>query len=115
LGYPALACLEGLIMGCREIVEENLGKDGDRLVLRVIVHPNSSRQGIRIEDGGVHVYVNEPPHEGRANQAVLKLLRKKYGIKASIVQGYSSRAKTLEIRGQTLGSLVSILCGASNK
>ncbi len=67
----------------------------------VIVHPNSKKP--RIEKdllGGLHVYVSEPPLEGRANRAVIVALAKHLNVKKyqiSLISGQKSKQKVFEI------------------
>ena len=49
--------------------------------ISVVVHPNSKKA--RIEKdllGQLHVYVNQPPLEGRANKAVIEALAKHFNM-----------------------------------
>jgi len=71
------------------------------MTVSIIVHPNSRRPHIE-EDllGHIHVYVNAPPLEGKANTAVIVALAKHYGVNKSAVillSGHSSKHKRLEI------------------
>lgn len=67
----------------------------------ITAHPNSRHP--RIEKdlfGNVHVYVSEPPLEGKANKAVREALAKYYKIaqsKVQLVKGEKSKLKTFEI------------------
>jgi uncharacterized protein (TIGR00251 family) len=67
----------------------------------VIAHPNARKP--RIEKDlleTLHVYVNEPPLEGKANKAVIKSLAKYFKVKDSqviLVSGAKSKNKVLEI------------------
>jgi uncharacterized protein len=67
----------------------------------IIAHPNSKRP--RIEKdllGALHVYVNAPPLEGKANQAVIEVLSKYFNVKKScvlLIAGAKSKTKTFEI------------------
>lgn len=69
--------------------------------LTVIAHPNSKSP--RVEKdllGEIHVYVNEPPLEGRANNAVAHALAKYFEVKRSeviIISGEKSKNKLFEI------------------
>lgn len=54
--------------------------------IAVTVHPNSKKP--RIEKpllGQLHVYVTEPPLEGKANRAVLIALAKHFKVKRTAV------------------------------
>lgn len=69
--------------------------------ITVIAHPNSKKP--RIEKdlmGMLHVYVNKPPLENKANEAVLEDLAKYLKIKKNqliIISGEKSKTKTFEI------------------
>lgn len=66
----------------------------------VIVHPNSKRP--RIEKDlldTIHVYVSEPPLEGKANAAVIEALAKYFKVKRRnmlLVSGQKSKYKVFE-------------------
>lgn len=70
--------------------------------IHVVVHPNAKKA--RIEEdmlGTLHVYVVEPPLEGKANAAVLVALAKHLGKKKNevwLVAGHTSKLKTFEVR-----------------
>lgn len=69
--------------------------------ISVITHPNSKNP--RIEKdlvGVVHVYVHEPPLEGRANRAVVVALAEYFRTKKSnviLLSGAKSKCKLFEI------------------
>jgi len=69
--------------------------------ISVIVHPNSKNPRIErdlIET--LHVYVNQPPLEGKANKAVVESLVKFFKIKKSeivLIRGEKSKNKVFEI------------------
>ncbi len=69
--------------------------------ITVIAHPNAKRP--RIEKdllGTLHVYVNAPPLEGKANRAVEEALAKHFNVKISqieLISGHKSKNKTFEI------------------
>jgi uncharacterized protein len=69
----------------------------------VRVQPRARRNEIAGErDGALLVRVTAPPVEGRANDAVRRLLAKRLGVPAgrvSVVRGESSRDKVIEIEG----------------
>ena len=72
--------------------------------LRLRVTPKSRADeivGMR-EDGALHVRVSAAPESGKANDAVLRLLREKLGLPGSAVRlkaGASSRDKWVELDG----------------
>lgn len=67
----------------------------------IIAHPNAKRP--RIEKdlfGQIHVYVSEPPLEGRANNAVTNALAKHFKIRRSevfLISGEKSKNKVFEV------------------
>lgn len=69
--------------------------------LSTIVHPNSKKP--RIEKdllGTMHVYVNTPPLEGKANKAVIETLAEHFKTnkrKIVLLQGQKSKYKVFEI------------------
>lgn len=69
--------------------------------IAVIVHPNSKNE--RIEKdllGALHVYVNQPPLEGKANQATIAALAEHFETnktKVKLISGAKSKHKVFEI------------------
>ncbi len=70
--------------------------------ISVIVHPNAKRE--RIEKDlleTLHVYVNQPPLEGKANRATIQTLAdyfKTSQSKVSLISGAKSKYKIFEIQ-----------------
>jgi uncharacterized protein len=71
--------------------------------LRVRVTARASRDELAgLRDGVLHVRVSAPPVEGKANQAVCKLIARALGVgktSVSVVKGERSRAKVVRIEG----------------
>ena len=68
--------------------------------IQVKVKPNSKTEGLSQEGDSIIVKVKEPPKEGKANQAVIKLLAEHFSISQSqirILSGFRSRNKVIEI------------------
>ena len=70
--------------------------------IEVKVKPRSKTEGVTKEMGGdVYVVrVKEPPVEGKANRAVLKLLARHFGVPESrlrIVSGLTGKNKVIEV------------------
>lgn len=69
--------------------------------VEVIVHPNSKNPRVEkdlIET--IHVYVNDPPLEGKANKAVIESLANFLKVKKSgiiLIRGKKSKNKVFEI------------------
>ena len=68
--------------------------------IQVKVKPSSKTEELSQEEDGFTIKVKEPPKEGRANQAVIKLLARHFGVPQSqvrILRGAKSRNKIIEI------------------
>jgi len=68
--------------------------------VQVKVKPNSKTEELVQEGDSFIARVKEPPKEGKANQAVIKLLAQHFGISLSqvrITSGFNSRNKVIEI------------------
>jgi len=66
----------------------------------VKVKPNSKTEEVIPQDDGFIVRVKEPPKEGKANRAVIRLLAKHFGIPEAqlrISRGFTSRTKVIQI------------------
>lgn len=69
--------------------------------LSVVVHPNSKRE--RIEKdllGDLHIYVNQPPLEGKANKATIVALADYFKTSKSnikLLSGAKSKYKIFEV------------------
>lgn len=69
------------------------------MILNIKVIPRAKRAVIKNGDP-LRVYVNQPPEDGRANDAVIKLLAEHFKIsksKIKIIKGEKSRKKIIEI------------------
>ena len=68
--------------------------------IRVKVVPNAKHEGVTVEGDYFVVRVKEPPKEGRANQAVIKLLAEYFGVsqnQVAVSSGIRSRNKVIQI------------------
>ncbi len=69
------------------------------MIINIKVIPRAKK--VRIQNGDpLRVYVNQPPEDGRANDAVIKLLAKHFDISKSqikIIKGEKSREKIIQI------------------
>ncbi|PLS69773.1 MAG: hypothetical protein CV045_00225 [Cyanobacteria bacterium M5B4] len=69
--------------------------------ITVKVKPNAKQETIvAAEDGSLVVSLTVPPVDGKANDALIKLLAKQYGVKKQDVvirSGLTSRLKVVEI------------------
>ena len=78
-----------------------LTRSGDRVLFSVRVAPRAASGLIAGERGGALVVrVTAPPAEGRANDAVVRILAKALGLPASevrLVRGAKARTKVLSV------------------
>ena len=69
--------------------------------ISVIVKPGSKKGPLVVpSQDALTVYLREKPHDGEANEALIKMLAKHYGVSKSqvvIVSGGKSRKKVVEI------------------
>ena len=78
----------------------------------VRVKPKSGRNRIEMDGDRITVRVTAPPEDGRANDAVVKLLAKGLGVARSrvrIVKGRRGRDKRLVVEEMTAGEVVARL------
>ena len=72
-------------------------------ILSVRAQPGARRTGIIGEVGGaLKIAVSAPPDKGKANEAIVEVLRDVLGVKSSQIElltGFSSRQKRFLIRG----------------
>ncbi|MEK7161445.1 MAG: DUF167 domain-containing protein [Patescibacteria group bacterium] len=71
------------------------------MIFKVFVHPNSKKPRIDKDLlGSLHIYVNQPPLDGKANKAVLEALAKHFRVsksKVSLLRGDKSKIKVFSI------------------
>jgi uncharacterized protein (TIGR00251 family) len=83
--------------------------------LAVRVQPKAKRNAVLGEQAGaLKVSVTAPPEDGRANDAVLALLREAYKLQRSqlaILSGQTNRNKVILVRGVTPQQLAALLGG----
>ena len=68
--------------------------------IQVKVKPSSKTEELSQEGDSFIIKVKEPPKEGKANQAVIKLLAQHFGIPQSqvkILSGFRNRNKLIEV------------------
>lgn len=68
--------------------------------ISIKLHPNSSQEKIiEIEkDKSYEVWIKEKPIDGKANEELVKLLKKHFKKKIEIVSGFNSRKKIIDIQ-----------------
>ena len=69
--------------------------------IKVLVKPNAKKQKVeKVSEAEYRVFVNAPPTEGKANEAVVKALASFFDIPKSAIQiltGLHSKIKMIEI------------------
>jgi uncharacterized protein YggU (UPF0235/DUF167 family) len=68
--------------------------------IQVKVHPKSKIEQVRVVEGLLHIWVHEPPYENKVNDAVAKVLAKRFEValrSVRLVKGQRSRLKMYEI------------------
>jgi uncharacterized protein YggU (UPF0235/DUF167 family) len=72
------------------------------MIISITAHPNSKKP--RVEKdlfGGLHVYVNQPPLEGRANKAAGEALAEYFKVsksKIKLIRGLKSKQKVFDVQ-----------------
>ncbi len=78
--------------------------------MNVRVTPSAKADSLEYIDGVLKAKVTAPPEKGKANRALLKLLKPCFGA-CEIVAGHRSRRKTVLVRDNDMGSVESVLEG----
>jgi uncharacterized protein (TIGR00251 family) len=99
--------------------EISIRRQMKEITLKIYLQPKSSKNEIvgPYRDG-IKIKVTAPPAEGKANEALVKLLAKELGIPVSniqILKGHHSREKTLKIAGSSDFFNSGILFGSDDK
>ncbi|HJT77162.1 MAG TPA: DUF167 domain-containing protein [Gemmataceae bacterium] len=86
-----------------------IGDHAEGCVLPVRAQPGARKAGVLGEQAGaLKVAVTAPPEDGRANKALLEVLREALGLRRSQVEllgGTTSRDKRFLVRGVTKAEL----------
>src|SRR5262245_1482431 len=90
-----------------------LGEHPEGCVLPVRAQPGARKSGVKGEQAAaLKIAVTAPPTDGRANEALVELLRELLGLKRSqveLIAGATSREKKFLIRGVTRDQLAARL------
>ena len=94
-------------------MEINIKENDGGITITVRVIPRSSKTEILGEhDGAVKVKLSSPPVEGAANDELVRLLAKEFGISRSavnIISGQTSKTKRVRISGTTASQVLTVL------
>lgn len=70
--------------------------------IQVITHPNAKKPRVeKDQDGTLHVYVNQPATEGKANMAVIQALAEHFKVRKNniiLLSGHKSKLKLFNIQ-----------------
>ena len=87
-------------------------KDG-AATLDIVVQPRCPREGVGpVLRDRLKVSVNAPPVEGKANQAVQRVLAETFGVPRSavtILRGETGKRKTVRIAGVTAAAVSQVI------
>jgi uncharacterized protein (TIGR00251 family) len=85
----------------------------DHTEIRVRLRPRGkSDELIGVRDGVLQARVSAPPVDGKANQALCRLIAKRLGVapsKVSVVRGEKARDKTVSVKGLDTASVMDVL------
>lgn len=68
---------------------------------RVRVTPRARKSGLTLHDGVIHIAVNAPAEDGKANAAVIEALAHALGVAKSrltLIRGATSRDKVIRLQ-----------------
>ena len=90
-----------------------LADHSEGVVLPIRAQPGARKAGVLGEQAGaLKLAVTAPPEDGRANAAIVELVRDLFGLKRSqveLVGGAKDRSKKVLLRGVTREELISAL------
>jgi hypothetical protein len=68
-------------------------------IIEIWAKPKSSKSNIEYdkEKDKYIVYLNSPPEDGKANNELIKLFKKQYGVKVELISGEKGRKKIIKI------------------
>jgi uncharacterized protein (TIGR00251 family) len=85
------------------------------MTIDIAVKPRSSREGVGpVQGDRLVVSVNAPPVDGKANEAVVRVLAETFGVPRSavtIVRGETGRKKTIRIASITAAVVMRVTGG----
>lgn len=73
-------------------------------IVEAKVIPSAKKEEIEYAEGVLKIWVKEPPDKDKANKAVLKLLKRRFGD-CEIVSGHHGRKKTIRLKCVESGAL----------
>lgn len=65
--------------------------------IKIKIHPNSSQEKIEDKKEFLEIWIKEKPIDGKANDSLIKILKKHFNKEIKITSGFNSRIKIIEI------------------
>ena len=66
--------------------------------IKIKLHPGSSQEKLeKLNELEYEIWIKEKPIDGKANNYLMKFLKKEFGCEAKVVGGFTSRLKTVEL------------------
>ena len=70
------------------------------MIIKIKLHPNSSREKIEKNENEYEVWLKEKPVDNKANEKLIKVLKKHFKKQVEIKSGFTSRNKIVEIKNE---------------
>ncbi|MHA1972400.1 MAG: DUF167 domain-containing protein [Candidatus Hodarchaeales archaeon] len=83
--------------------------DGEDVLITVNIKTNQHFDEIIFERDSILIKVKEPPHKGKANKKILKILKKNFRSELFIERGETSSLKKIRIKNISLSDVMKIL------
>jgi hypothetical protein len=95
------------------MTELKVGEKDGAATLDILVQPRCSREGVGPVVGDrLKVSVNAPPVDGKANEAMQRVLAETFGVPRSavtILRGETGKRKTVRIAGVTAAAAAQVI------
>ena len=72
-------------------------REGSDSLLKIKVKTRQVSNKLVLSDNSVFVYVKDPPQKGKANKAILKVLRKFFKTEITLVSGHTGKEKIVRL------------------
>ena len=66
-------------------------------LITIKAKPNAKKNDIALQGNQLVISVTESPVDNKANDAIIKLIKKELGIKVELVKGHQSKIKCLKV------------------
>jgi uncharacterized protein (TIGR00251 family) len=69
------------------------------MIIKAKVRPNSGRQEIQQVTGNEYkIFLKKSPEDNKANEELLKLLKKHFKSEVKLIKGHTSKNKIIEVK-----------------